>query len=243
MAPRQKRRVTLSDLVRRRWPAWDDPTIAAAIAGGEILVEGRILTNPGAWVGADSAVRHRPAPELAGRRKLAWAITRFGVAAGGRTALDVGASTGGFTTAWLDAGAVRVYAVDAGHGQLLGSLRQDPRVVNLERTNVSDLTPAVIPVPVEVVSVDVSYLSLTAAVAQLGAVPVAGGAELLGLVKPMFELRLATIPEDPPTLRRACAVAVAGLTDQGWEVAGADECPVRGGKGAVEFFVHARAPG
>ncbi|MFI5042185.1 MAG: SAM-dependent methyltransferase, partial [Acidimicrobiales bacterium] len=150
------------------------------------------------------------------------------------------ACTGGFTTAWLETGARRVYAVDVGHGQLLGSLRADPRVVNLERTNVADVSTALIPDTVEVVSVDVSYLALAAAVAQLAPLDVAAGADLLGLVKPMFELRLATIPTDPRRLEQARDEAVAGVAAAGWEVLGTDECPVRGGRGAVEFFIHAR---
>lgn len=242
MARSQTRRVALAALVARRWPAWAPAEVESAIAGGEIVVEGRVLDNPRAQVATDAPVRHQPTPELAGRRKLGWAIERYGVEASGRTALDIGACTGGFTTAWLAAGAARVYAVDAGHGQLLGSLRQDPRVVNLEQTNVGDLSGALVPGAVQLVSVDVSYLSLAAAVAQLENVAVVPGAILLGLVKPMFELRLPTIPGDRPTRERARGEAVAGVVAAGWEVLGADECPVRGRRGAVELFVHARRP-
>lgn len=237
---RGQTRTTLDALVRNRWPAWEPDVVEAAIAGGHILVDGRVLTNPRAQVTSAAQLRFEPPRDLAGRRKLAWAIERFGVLAGGRVALDVGASTGGFTTAWLEAGAARVYAVDVGHGQLLGSLRQDPRVVNLERTNVADLSPAVVPEPVSLVSVDVSYLALGSAVEQVGAVNLAARADLLGLVKPMFELRLATIPADPPTLLSARDLAVDAVGAARWEVVAVDECPVRGGRGAVEFVIHAR---
>ncbi|GAC1603233.1 MAG: TlyA family rRNA (cytidine-2'-O)-methyltransferase [Acidimicrobiales bacterium] len=202
-----------------------------------MLVEGRVLTNAAARVPLDAPLRHEPPTQLAGQRKLSWAIGRFGVMATGRVALDVGACTGGFTTAWLDAGACRVYAVDAGHGQLLGSLRLRPEVVNLERTNVGALTPALVPEPVGVVSVDVSYLALAAAVSQIGALDTAG-AVLLGLVKPMFELRLATIPSDPVTLERACERAALGVSAAGWDVLDIAESPVRGARGAVEYFLH-----
>ena len=237
---RRQRRTTLVARVSRQWPDWDAATVESAIRNGEVLVEGRGLTNPLAQVDADAAVRHAPPTELAGRRKLGWALGRFCVDAAGAVALDVGASTGGFTTAWLDAGARRVFAVDAGHGQLLGGLRQDRRVVNLERTNVADLTADLVPEPVERVSVDVSYLSLAAAVTQLGRLDLAPGAELLGLVKPMFELRLPTIPTDTPALERAQDAAVKGAAAAGWRVLAADECPVHGGRGAIEFFLHAR---
>jgi 23S rRNA (cytidine1920-2'-O)/16S rRNA (cytidine1409-2'-O)-methyltransferase len=241
MTSRQKRPVTLAARVARQWPGWDPTAIESAIEGGEIIVDGRILTNPAAQVGTTSALRHQPPTELAGRRKLAWAIDHFGLAPSGRTALDVGACTGGFTTAWLEAGARQVYAVDVGHGQLLGSLRQHPRVVNLERTNVGALTPDLIPEPVDLVSVDVSYLSLSSAVSQLRDVRRSATADLLGLIKPMFELRLATIPADRPTLDRAREAGTTGIAAAGWDVTGVEECPVRGARGAIEFFVCARA--
>ena len=117
-----------------------------------------------------------------------------------RVCLDLGAAAGGFTRVLLDAGALRVYAVDVGFGQLLGSLRQDSRVLNLEATNVSKLDRRLIPEIVEVVTIDVSYLALAAAVAQLDRIDIAPDADLVGLVKPMFELRMATAPTDPATV-------------------------------------------
>ena len=235
----QTRRLPLAELAHRRWPGWDPAAIESAISAGEVVVEGRILTNPAAQVPLDAPLRHVPAAQLAGTAKLVWALAQFGVSASGAVALDVGACTGGFTTAWLQAGARRVYAVDAGHGQLLGSLRLDPRVVNLERTNVSALGVEVIPEAVDAVSVDVSYLSLAAAVGQLSSLA-RPGTVLVGLVKPMFELRMATIPSDPVVLGQARDAAVTGVTAAGWEVEAAVESPVRGGRGAVEFFVLAK---
>jgi 23S rRNA (cytidine1920-2'-O)/16S rRNA (cytidine1409-2'-O)-methyltransferase len=101
---------------------------------------------------------------LAGEAKLRAALAAFAPAVQGRIALDVGAAAGGFTRVLLEAGARRVYAVDAGFGQLLGSLRQDPRVVNLERTNLGVLDAALVPDPIELVTIDVSYISLASAV-------------------------------------------------------------------------------
>src|SRR5579885_3286776 len=118
--------------------------------------------------------------ELRGTIKLRAALAAFAVEVAGRVALDVGASTGGFTVALLEAGAARVYAVDAGFGQLLGRLRQDARVVNLERTNLAALE---LPEPIDLVTVDLSYLSIALAAPQLPRAP-----ELIALVKPMFEL-------------------------------------------------------
>jgi 23S rRNA (cytidine1920-2'-O)/16S rRNA (cytidine1409-2'-O)-methyltransferase len=157
-----------------------------------------------------------------------------------RICLDLGAAAGGFTRVLLEAGARRVYAVDVGFGQLLGSLRQDPRVLNLEATNVSKLDTRLIPDPVEVVTIDVSYLALAAAVAQLNRIVIAPDADLVGLVKPMFELRMATAPTDPAVVDIATVQAAAGIEAAGWRVIGTMPSPVLGGRGAVEALLHAR---
>ena len=176
---------------------------------------------------------------LHGTEKLAFALTRFGVDVRGRVALDCGASTGGFTRALLDAGAARVYAVDAGYGQLLGSLRQDSRVVNLERINLADARTGE---PVDVVTLDLSYLALADAIGQLR-VELNVGADLVALVKPMFELHLARLPDDQETaLGEATEAAAIALTTAGWTVEASARSPVLGRGGAVEGFLHARRP-
>jgi 23S rRNA (cytidine1920-2'-O)/16S rRNA (cytidine1409-2'-O)-methyltransferase len=177
---------------------------------------------------------------LRGEAKLRAALAQFGVDVAGRVCLDLGAAAGGFTRVLLEFGAAKVYAVDVGFGQLLGSLRQDERVVNLEATNVAALDTHLIPEAIEVVTIDVSYLALAAAVAQLDRITIALGADLIGLVKPMFELRLARAPVDPETVDAATARAVAGIAETGWEIVGVMPSPVLGGRGAVEALVHAR---
>lgn len=181
-----------------------------------------------------------PRSPLRGEAKLQAALDHFGIDVGGRAALDVGAAAGGFTTVLLRAGAARVYAVDAGHGQLLGSLRQDPRVVNLEATNVSGLDRALIPQALDVVTVDVSYLALAAAVAQLNGLAFSPAADLIGLVKPMFELRRATAPAGDDAVEEAVRRAAAGITAAGWSVLGWFHSPVTGARGAPEALLHAR---
>jgi 23S rRNA (cytidine1920-2'-O)/16S rRNA (cytidine1409-2'-O)-methyltransferase len=178
-----------------------------------------------------------PTAELHGREKLGFALEHFGVSVSGRVAFDCGASTGGFTQALLDAGAARVFAVDAGFGQLLGSLRQDDRVVNLERTNLAD---ARVDGTVDVVCLDLSYLSLADGLPQL-AVDLSAGADLLALVKPMFELHLGRLPDDQEAgLADAVELASAAATSAGWAVVGTSRSPVLGRSGAVEGFIHAR---
>ena len=150
-----------ADEVGRRFPR--SPMRRPRSRAGHVLVGGRIVTNPASMVSAQDSIVVRPPTDLRGSAKLAAALDRFGVAVDGRAALDVGATAGGFTSVLLG-GTARVYAVDAGHGQLLGSLRQDERVVNLESTNVGDLARSQVPEPVAIVTIDVSYLSLAAAI-------------------------------------------------------------------------------
>lgn len=183
--------------------------------------------------------RDVPAKELHGREKLAFALERFAVRVHERVAFDCGASTGGFTTALLEAGAARVYAVDVGFGQLLGSLRQDERVVNMERTNIAD---ARVNEEIDVVTLDLSYLSLADGLPQLD-LDLAAAADLVALVKPMFELHLAALPDDQrAALPAAIDAAAAGAVAAGWTVVASCESPVLGRNGAVEGFIHATRP-
>ena len=227
----------LIDVVRDLAP---DADAAELIARGDVLVDGVPARSLLSRIRPGAQVTTRRPLSLRGATKLRAALERFEVPVAGRVALDVGAAAGGFTTVLLEAGARRVYAVDAGHGQLVGSLRQDPRVVNLEAVNVAALSRALVPDTVEVVTVDVSYLSLSAAVAQLGPVQLDPDADLVGLVKPMFELRTATAPTDRASLTAALAAATAGITAAGWNVLGSMDSPVTGSRGAPELLVHAR---
>jgi 23S rRNA (cytidine1920-2'-O)/16S rRNA (cytidine1409-2'-O)-methyltransferase len=232
-----RRRALVDELGRQR-PDLDDPE--ALIRGGRVLVDRVIVTNPASMVGAGASVVVRPDAGLRGSVKLRAALDAFGVSPEGRVCLDVGAAAGGFTAVLLERGAARVYAVDVGHGQLLGSLRQDPRVVNLESTNLSALASPLIPEPIGLVTIDVSYLSLAEAAPQLGRVPLDEGAELIALVKPMFELRRATAPTDEGSLEDATRRAREGAEAAGWRVQAQIISPVTGAKGAVEGLLHAR---
>ena len=235
MAGKGKAVLLVDELARQR-PDVDDP--AAAIEGGHVLVDGRFVDNPRSRVRAGCSIVVRGEAPLRGSAKLAAALGGFGVEVAHRVALDAGAAAGGFTRVLLDRGARLVYAVDVGHGQLVGSLRQDPRVVNMEGTN---LAAAVVPEPVDVVTLDLSYLSLADAVAQLPC-QLAPGADLVALVKPMFELHLDHAPTDRASLDRAVALASAGIEAAGWRVVAHMDSPVTGAKGAREGLVHARLP-
>jgi 23S rRNA (cytidine1920-2'-O)/16S rRNA (cytidine1409-2'-O)-methyltransferase len=233
---RERPRPLLRELALR-FPELDDP--ADAIESGHVLVNGIPITNRASMVRPGSSVVVRSARPLRGALKLQAALDAFDVGVEGRIALDLGASSGGFTSALLTHGASRVYAVDVGHGQLLGSLRQDSRVVNLEATNLADLDPRLVPEPVDFVTVDLSFVSLARALPQVDGAILAAGAELVALVKPMFELGLPQPPESSAQLEQAVRRAVAGVELAGWRVLESMRSPVLGGRGAVEFFVHA----
>lgn len=236
----RKRLRTVAELVARTYPEVDDP--AALVRRGGVLVDGRVATNPASLVPDGVSVVLRRADVLRGERKLRTALAAFGVRVAGRVALDLGAAAGGFTRVVLEHGAARVYAVDAGFGQLLGSLRQDPRVVNLERTNLAALTTRIVPDTIGLVTADLSYVSLGAALPQLsGRVELSRDAELVALVKPQFELGLSEPPADSQTLADALRRATAGIIRAGWDPVATMESPVAGARGAREFFVHGRS--
>jgi 23S rRNA (cytidine1920-2'-O)/16S rRNA (cytidine1409-2'-O)-methyltransferase len=225
--------------LKRRRPLSDTASVEA-ITSGRVRVDGAVITNPNSMVRPNSSIVVEEDRPLRGELKLKPALRHFGVKVDGRIALDVGAAAGGFTKALLEAGARRVYAVDAGHGQLLGSLRQDPRVVNLESTNLAKLRTDLIPDELGVVTLDLSYLSLTEAVPQLGDVRIEAGADLIALVKPMFELGLPSAPSSRDQLGRALDLGREALERNGWKTIGWMDSPVRGAKGVPELLLHGR---
>jgi len=237
MLVRMAMRALLAELRRQR-PELRDA--AALIEAGQVLVRGLPLRNPASRVPIGANIVLRVPRRLHGELKLEAALAAFAPDLRGCVALDVGAAAGGFTRVLLTAGAARVYAVDAGYGQLLGSLRQDARVVNLENTNLGELTAVRIPEVIDVVAIDVSYLSLTEAFPQLAALRLAGNAQLLALVKPMFELRLPAPPVAETALEAALDLSAAAAEDNGWRVRGSMPSPVAGHKGAREFLLYAR---
>jgi 23S rRNA (cytidine1920-2'-O)/16S rRNA (cytidine1409-2'-O)-methyltransferase len=183
-----------------------------------------------------------------GGEKLAHALDALGVDPAGRGCLDVGASTGGFTDVLLQRGAARVIAVDVGYGQLHETLRRDPRVRVLERTNVRHLAPADAGGPFEVVVADLSFISLrTVAPALLGLA--APGADLVLLVKPQFEAGRAEadrgkgVIRDPTVWGRVLDEVGGTYTALGASMMGIMVSPVRGADGNVEFLAHLRAGG
>lgn len=230
--------VALLTLLRKHFPYLDDP--AQQIRQGLVLVNGAIAANPRARVRSDAAVRLLRRQPLRGTIKLAHALSIFGARTTDTVALDLGAAAGGFTQALLTAGAARVYAVDAGAGQLRGWLRADPKVINLERTNLAQLDRRIIPQPVDLMVMDLSYLAVGNAIGQIDGQLLAPGAELIALIKPTFELHTAVLADQPEQVSAAVEAAAQALTLHGWEVLGCERSPILGSKGAVEMLLYAR---
>jgi 23S rRNA (cytidine1920-2'-O)/16S rRNA (cytidine1409-2'-O)-methyltransferase len=229
---------TIVKRLLREHPDLDDPE--AMLQANLVTIDGVPATNPRTLVRPDARVRLARPTCLRGSVKLRAALDAFAVEARARVALDLGAATGGFTAALLDAGARRVYAVDVGHGQLLGALRRDARVVNLERTNLADVDERCVPEPVTLMTMDLSYLAVASAIRQLGGVRFAATAELVALVKPMFELRQAEAPCDHESLAAALELAATAVERQGWQLISSLASPVPGARGAREGWLHAR---
>lgn len=235
--PRHAPYLTLLALLQRRFPDLDNP--AQLIKQSVVLVDGMPATSTRTRVRADATIQVREPRPLRGEIKLAHALSGFDVDPRGAVALDLGAAAGGFTQALLHAGAARVYAVDVGVGQLRGWLRADARVVNLERTNLAQLGPRLIVEPVDLITMDLSYLSVAGAIGQLDRALLAPGAHLIALVKPTFELHAAALVVRPEQVATAADVAARALETHGWRVRGQLRTPIPGAKGAIEVFIHA----
>jgi 23S rRNA (cytidine1920-2'-O)/16S rRNA (cytidine1409-2'-O)-methyltransferase len=222
-----------------------------AIDAGRVLVGGAPVATPARQVDGGEAINVLPEESESyvsrGGHKLAAALDVFGVDVAGRRAVDVGASTGGFTDCLLQHGAAHVVAIDVGRGQLAWSLRQDPRVTVMERTNVRALAAGALDPPAEVCVADVSFISLRTIAPHLLAL-CRSDAPFVLLVKPQFEAGRARvgrggIVRDPDVHRTVLREVVSGLDHEGLGVRSVIASPLRGADGNVEFLAHAqRAP-
>jgi 23S rRNA (cytidine1920-2'-O)/16S rRNA (cytidine1409-2'-O)-methyltransferase len=220
----------------------------ALILAGLVSSGKRRVDKPGEQLAIDAALtlKGRDHPWVSrGGVKLAHALDHFGIMVDGSVALDIGASTGGFTEVLLYRGARRVYAVDVGHGQLAWKLRQDHRVVVHERLNARYLTRADIPEPVDLITCDASFIGL-ATVLPASLALAAERAQLVALVKPQFEagrdrVGKGGVVRDPEIHREVCERAAAWVAAQpGWAVVGIVESPILGPEGNREFLLYAR---
>ncbi len=223
----------------------------ALVMAGRVYGGDRRLDKPGMSLAADTplSVKGPDHPWVSrGGVKLAHGLDHFRIDPAGLVCLDVGASTGGFTDVLLSLGAARVYAVDVGHGQLAWKLREDARVVVLERTNARALTPELISQAPGLIVCDVSFVGLRTALSRaLDLAP--PGARLVALVKPQFEVgkgRLGKggVVRDPALHREATENIRAWIEGRpGWSVRGVCESPIEGVDGNKEFLIAARLEG
>jgi 23S rRNA (cytidine1920-2'-O)/16S rRNA (cytidine1409-2'-O)-methyltransferase len=250
MSAATARRARLDQLLVDRGLVESRSRAQALVMAGRVRVgEGdaaRTDRKPGDLVEASTSVNViEPEPYVSrGGYKLAAALDAFAIDPAGHVCLDVGASTGGFTDVLLQRGAERVYAVDVGRGQLAETLRQERRVVSMERTNARSLTPASLPEPVEIAVIDVSFIALSLVLGPVASCFGAGGGSIVALVKPQFEagraqvkggvVRDAGIHLD--VLRRV--INVAG--ELGLRALGVIASPILGPEGNREFLVHLR---
>jgi 23S rRNA (cytidine1920-2'-O)/16S rRNA (cytidine1409-2'-O)-methyltransferase len=217
------------------------------IIAGVVLVDGRRAEKSGAAVAEDAdVVVLQPDHPYVGRGgvKLAHALDVFGVPVTGREALDIGASTGGFTDVLLRRGATRVVAYDVGHGQLDWGLRNDSRVVVIEKANARTLELSDLPVPVDLVTIDVSFISLRHIFPRLQPL-LRPGADIIALVKPQFEAGRQEVGKkgvvrDPLVHARVVDELTQAAAEVGLARVGMTESPITGDTGNREFFLHLR---
>jgi 23S rRNA (cytidine1920-2'-O)/16S rRNA (cytidine1409-2'-O)-methyltransferase len=221
----------------------------ALILAGEVLAGDRPVDKAGELVDVGAPLRLRAAPPpfvSRGGVKLAAALDAFALDVRGRVAVDVGASTGGFTDCLLQRGVARVFCVDVGHGQLAQSIASDARVTIVDRTNVRYMPPDRLGVACDLAVVDVAFISLRLVLPRVFDL-VRAGADVVALVKPQFEVGRENVGKggivrDEAARKKAVLDVAAAARDAGFEVRGEIVSPIAGGKGNVEFLLHLRRP-
>jgi 23S rRNA (cytidine1920-2'-O)/16S rRNA (cytidine1409-2'-O)-methyltransferase len=217
---------------------------------GLVFVDGERSDKPGTMVKPESKIEIRGSSHIyvsRGGLKLEKAIKSFGLDLNNRVVLDVGASTGGFTDCALRQGARLVYAVDVGYGQLAWQLRNDNRVVVLERTNIRYLTKEALPETPDFTTIDVSFISLSKVLPRIGEL-IAEEAEGVALVKPQFEagrdkVGKKGVVRDPAVHAQVLDKVTALIAELGWHVGGLDYSPVTGPEGNIEFLIYFKKKG
>lgn len=216
----------------------------ALILAGKVFVAGQKVDKSGSLIATDCVVETKAGPKFVSRGgdKLEAAILHFKIAVADKVALDVGASTGGFTDCLLRHGAAKVYALDVGFGQLDPNIRNDPRVVVIERTNIRHANPTLFPEPIDIVTIDTSFISLTKVFPKIRELLThAGGAEIIALIKPQFEVgpKIAKkgVVRDADQHQRVITTIEKAAADLGFIIKGVIPSPLIGPKGNKEFLI------
>jgi 23S rRNA (cytidine1920-2'-O)/16S rRNA (cytidine1409-2'-O)-methyltransferase len=239
-------RARLDQLVVDKGLAPSRERARALILAGQVTVDGRPVTKAGTAIADDARIDLvTPDHPYVGRGglKLAHALDTFGIDVAGREALDIGASTGGFTDVLLQRGAARVVALDVGHGQLDWKIRNDPRVLVIEHFNARHLAPTDLPSPAGFVCIDVSFISLRQIVPVLPPL-LRAPADVVALVKPQFEAGRAEVNKgivrDPVIHARVVEEVAVASAEVGLTPVASTPSPITGQKGNVEFLLHLR---
>ncbi len=238
----KKTRLDLALVERGLFPSREQAQ--RAVMAGEVRVGEQVAMKSSQLVGPEAPIEVDATRQYVGRGgdKLAGALDHFAIDVSGKTALDIGASTGGFTDCLLQRGAARVYAIDVGHGQLDWKIRSDPRVVVREKLNARFLSRADIPEPIDLCVIDVSFISLTLILPN-AVEPVTEDGVMLALIKPQFELERADvgrggIVSDPALHEKATGKIVDFLQhDPRLKVKGIVPSVITGTDGNQEFFI------
>jgi len=215
----------------------------ALIMAGRVEVDGEKIAKNGTRVAVTSQIEISPSPKYVSRGgiKLESALEDFKIGPAGKICLDVGASTGGFTDLLLQSGASKVYALDVGKGLLDWKLRRDPRVIVIEKFNARKLSPKIIPEPIGLATVDVSFISLTLILPALKTVLAQNG-EVIALVKPQFELEARLVKggvvRDEALQLEAVDKIARFASKTGFRVLGQIKAKIKGPKGNQEYFLH-----
>ncbi|MDR1116983.1 MAG: TlyA family RNA methyltransferase [Oscillospiraceae bacterium] len=217
----------------------------ALIMSGSVYLDGRRLDKPGIQVEGDGKIEIRGgAPKYVSRGglKLEKALSEFGLDLNGVKAADIGASTGGFTDCMLMNGAEKVYAIDVGYGQLAWKLRNDSRVVVLERTNIRDVTAGAVPEKLDFASVDVSFISLRLVLPCINRLLKEGG-EVVALIKPQFEAGREKVGKkgvvrDPTVHEEVLNAFLNHSAASGFQLLGMSFSPIKGPEGNIEYLAH-----
>lgn len=240
------RRVRIDVLLVERGHAPTRQKAQALLLAGRVTSEGRRLGKPGIQIAVDAPLEIADGRRFVSRgaEKLGPALARFRIDVAGREALDVGASTGGFTQVLLQAGASRVIALDVGHGQLDWSLRNDPRVVLCEGVNIRYLEPKTLPFRPSVATIDVSFISLRL-VLETTCACLVQGADIVALVKPQFEVGRGQVGKggivrEPALWDQVLQGVVAFSREHRLGPQGIARSALPGASGNVEFFLHLR---
>lgn len=248
MSHREKNKVRLDRLIFEKGLTESREKARALILEGSVTVDGLTVDKAGTLVcrKASLDISGRIPYVSRGGIKLEKALRSFNISVTGKRAMDIGASTGGFTDCLLQNGVIQVYAIDVGYGQFSWRLRNDPRVVLLEKTNIRHLERSAVPDPLDIIVIDVSFISL------LTVLPKAleflsPGTEIVALIKPQFEVGRKEVGKggvvrNPSKRDEAIRKIQDGAVSLGLEVTGIIESPITGPKGNIEYLIYLKKP-